>query len=261
MVTEHFIELGYSFVIESLPRNTMTSPASYRIMLVEDDLELAELIKDFLQNYEFQIDIVSDGFHAVDEILSNQPDLVILDIMLPGQSGMEVCKAIRSKYHGMILMQTALDDDIDQVMGLELGADDYIVKQVKPRLLLSRIRALLRRHERLTTEGSKDDLQLGPLVINLQHRSVTLHQQALKLTTSEFELLLLLARHVGQVVSRDDIAQHIRGFEYDGLDRSIDRRISRLRRTLNDDPNEPTLIKTIRGVGYQLCASSWETSL
>tara|TARA_Y100001956_G_scaffold50235_1_gene48878 strand:+ start:745 stop:1455 length:711 start_codon:yes stop_codon:yes gene_type:complete len=235
----------------------MTTPIS-RIILVEDDNELAELIRDFLHNYEFSVTIVSDGLLAVDTILSQQPDLVILDVMLPGQSGMEVCRAIRAHYAGMILMQTALDDDIDQVMGLELGADDYIVKQVKPRLLLSRIRALLRRHERNVASSSKHELRIGDLVINLQHRSVELNQQAIKLTTSEFELLLLLAKNVGQVVSRDDIAQQIRGFEYDGLDRSIDRRISRLRRTLNDDPNQPELIKTVRGVGYQLCMTSLE---
>ena len=239
----------------------MNSSNPFNIILVEDDLELAELIQDFLQNYEFTIEIVSDGITAVNEILSKQPDLVILDIMLPGQSGMDVCRSIRSNYHGMILMQTALDDDIDQVMGLELGADDYIVKKIKPRLLLSRIRALLRRHDRNTLDNDKDQLQFGPLAINLQHRAVTLNQQPIKLTTSEFELLYLLAQNVGQVVSRDDIAQHIRGFEYDGLDRSIDRRISRLRRTLNDDPNEPDLIKTIRGVGYQLCATTFEASL
>ncbi|MEZ9231352.1 winged helix-turn-helix domain-containing protein [Vibrio amylolyticus] len=231
----------------------MNLSASYNLVLVEDDLELAELIRDFLQNYEFTIEIVTDGITAVNIILSTQPDLVVLDVMLPGQSGMDVCRAIRPSYHGMILMQTALDDDIDQMMGLELGADDYIVKKVKPRLLLSRIRALLRRQERNSAEGNKDILRLGPLLINLQHRTVSLNQAFIKLTTSEFELLYLLARHVGNVVSRDDIAQHIRGFEYDGLDRSIDRRISRLRRSLHDDPNEPELIKTVRGVGYQLC--------
>ncbi|WGV99430.1 winged helix-turn-helix domain-containing protein [Vibrio sp. YMD68] len=236
----------------------MNLSASFNIILVEDDIELAELIRDFLQNYEFTIEIVSDGITAVDAILTKHPDLVILDVMLPGQSGMEVCRAIRSQYLGMILMQTALDDDIDQMMGLELGADDYIVKKVKPRLLLSRIRALLRRQERNALENSQDLLQLGSLFINLQHRTVTLNQQPIKLTTSEFELLYLLARHVGSVVSRDDIAQHIRGFEYDGLDRSIDRRISRLRRSLHDDPNEPELIKTVRGVGYQLCLASGE---
>ena len=114
----------------------MNSSNPFNIILVEDDLELAELIRDFLQNYEFTIEIVSDGITAVNEILSKQPDLVILDIMLPGQSGMDVCRSIRSNYHGMILMQTALDDDIDQVMGLELGADDYIVKPIKSKLLI-----------------------------------------------------------------------------------------------------------------------------
>ncbi|CAM3130321.1 Winged helix-turn-helix domain-containing protein [Vibrio neptunius] len=234
----------------------MTVQSAHRVLLVEDDVELAELIRDFLQNYEFSVTIVTDGLEAVDRILTDSPDLVVLDIMLPGQSGMEVCRAVRPHFEGMILMQTALDDDLDQVMGLELGADDYIVKQVKPRLLLSRIRALLRRHARSLGGEKTNELRLGDLVINLQHRSVVLSQQALKLTTSEFELLLLLAQHVGQVVSRDDIAQRIRGFEYDGLDRSIDRRISRLRRTLNDDPHDPALIKTVRGVGYQLCVAS-----
>lgn len=111
--------------------NSTLSP-SYRVVLVEDDLELSELIKDFLNHYEFCVSTVADGIQAVDRILDEQPDLVILDIMLPGQSGMDVCRAVRDQYHGMILMQTALDDDIDQVMGLELGADDYVVKQVKP---------------------------------------------------------------------------------------------------------------------------------
>ncbi|WFB51172.1 winged helix-turn-helix domain-containing protein [Vibrio coralliilyticus] len=234
----------------------MKVPTPYRVLLVEDDLELAELIRDFLQNYEFTVTIVTDGREAVERILTDSPDLVVLDIMLPGQNGMEVCRAVRSHFQGMILMQTALDDDLDQVMGLELGADDYIVKQVKPRLLLSRIRALLRRHERTVAGETADELRVGALVINLHHRSVALHQQALKLTTSEFELLLLLAQHAGQVVSRDDIAQRLRGFEYDGLDRSIDRRISRLRRTLHDDPHDPAVIKTVRGIGYQLCLAT-----
>lgn len=237
----------------------MATDTTYSITLVEDDLELADLIRDFLHNHEFRVDVISDGITAVEAILSTQPDLVILDVMLPGQNGMDVCRAIRSKYRGMILMQTALDDDIDQVMGLELGADDYVVKQIKPRLLLSRLRALLRRQERQSSEPNDHEMKLGRLTINLQHRAVMVNHQAIKLTTSEFDLLHLLATRAGQVVSRDEIAQSIRGFEYDGLDRSIDRRISRLRRTLSDDPQEPTLIKTVRGIGYQLCVSDLET--
>ncbi len=127
--------------------------------------------------------------------------------------------------------------------------------------MLSRIRALLRRQERTNSENSQDLLQIGPLKIHLQHRTVSLNQANVKLTTSEFDLLHLLASNVGQVVSRDDIAQHIRGFEYDGLDRSIDRRISRLRRSLQDNPNEPELIKTIRGKGYQLCVTQGVESI
>ncbi|MCG9681464.1 winged helix-turn-helix domain-containing protein [Vibrio sp. Isolate23] len=234
----------------------MLTANTYTITLVEDDVELADLIRDFLQNYEFEVNVITDGIRAVDAILEGQPDLVILDIMLPGQSGMDVCRAIRAGYQGMILMQTALDDDIDQVMGLELGADDYVVKQVKPRLLLSRIRALLRRQQRQSASKHNDELTFGHLMINLKHRAVTIDNQLIKLTTSEFDLLHLLAKNAGQVVSRDEIAQSIRGFEYDGLDRTIDRRISRLRRTLKDDPQEPELIKTVRGIGYQLCVST-----
>lgn len=233
----------------------LMNPAShYRLMLVEDDMELAELICDYLRNYEFNVTHVSNGLEAANRIVEEQPDLVILDVMLPGQSGMDVCRAVRADYLGMILMQTALDDDIDQMMGLELGADDYIVKQVQPRLLLSRIRALLRRNQRISTSSEPSSIfEFGALKVDLQKRRVSLNNNEIRLTTAEFELLHLLAKNSGQVVSRDDIVQQIRGYEYDGLDRSIDRRISRLRRTLQDDPNKPQIIKTIRGKGYQLC--------
>ena len=123
----------------------MKVPTPYRVLLVEDDLELAELIRDFLQNYEFTVTIVTDGREAVERILTDSPDLVVLDIMLPGQNGMEVCRAVRPHFQGMILMQTALDDDLDQVMGLELGADDYIVKPFGVNEVTARIRAVTRR--------------------------------------------------------------------------------------------------------------------
>jgi len=172
-----------------------------------------------------------------------------------------VCRQVRSSYKGFILMQTALDDDIDQMMGLELGADDYVVKQVQPRLLLSRIRALLRRNDRDTDNPNltssnidSNNMNIGRLAINISHRAVYLDNKTIDLSSAEFELLYLLAKKAGQVVSRDDIVQQIRGYEYDGLDRSIDRRISRLRKKLLDDPIRPNLIKTVRGKGYQLCA-------
>ncbi|KDM90008.1 response regulator transcription factor [Photobacterium galatheae] len=227
----------------------------YTLMLVEDDQELASLIREFLETHEFRVLTVGNGQDAVSQILEKHPDLVILDIMLPGMSGMDVCRLVREDYKGMILMQTALDDDIDQVMGLELGADDYVIKQVQPRLLLSRVRALLRRMQRNTGEERVESLVVGELHIDLHRRTVFFRNQSVDLTTAEFELLYLLAQQSGEVVSREEIMQQIRGYEYDGLDRSIDRRISRLRRSLDDDPANPQLIKTIRGIGYQLCMS------
>lgn len=232
-----------------------------KIILVEDDQLLAKLIKDFLTKYEFDVFVVSEGYEAVNVILAQQPDIVILDVMLPGQSGMEVCRQVRPKYDGVILMQTALDDDIDQMMGLELGADDYVVKQVQPRLLLSRIRALLRRivpKNTISTSPvinsvSANVITLENLSINISLRKVILDAIEVELTTSEFELLYLLARTPGEPVSRDTMAQQLKGYEYDGLDRSLDRRISRLRKKLKDDIDTPKIIKTVRGKGYQLC--------
>ena len=232
------------------------------VLLVEDDKDLADLIQAFLSKYEFNVAIVSNGIEAAQRIVDEQPDLVILDIMLPGQTGMDVCRQVRSKYKGIILMQTALDDDIDQMMGLEIGADDYIVKQVQPRLLLSRVRALLRRIQ-VGAETVSDNAQqahqsmstitIGHLMINYANRSLTLSGNPVALSTAEFELLYLLATKAGQVVSRDEIVQELKGYEYDGLDRSIDRRVSRVRKKLMDDASHPVLLKTVRGKGYQLC--------
>ncbi|MGV2872256.1 winged helix-turn-helix domain-containing protein [Colwellia sp. E150_009] len=237
------------------------------ILLVEDDLLLADLIKDFLTKYEFNVSIVSDGYEAVTQIIEKQPCLVVLDLMLPGQSGMEVCRQVRSQYDGIILMQTALDDDIDQMMGLELGADDYVIKQVQPRLLLSRIRALLRRIEHkpkninetvINIDEQAKLITLDNLSINIGLRKVTLANEEVLLTTAEFELLYLLARTPGEPVSRDMMAKQLKGYEYDGLDRSLDKRISRLRKKLMDDMENPQIIKTIRGKGYQLCKQNRE---
>ena len=235
------------------------------ILLVEDDVELASLIQEFLRKNGFDVTIVGNGLEAITRILESPPDLVVLDVMLPGISGMDVCREVRTQFHSPILMLTALDEDIDQMLGLELGADDYVIKPVKPRLLLSRIRALLRRAERTlhprgagatvsesNPEQHKAQHPPAALRISAKTRGVWMNQEALSLTTAEFELLLLLAEAAGQIVSRDTIVQSLRGFDYDGLDRSIDRRISRLRKKLNDDPVDPQLIKTVRGKGYLL---------
>lgn len=230
------------------------------ILLVEDDHELAHLVSDYLSKNDFQVQIVTDGLTAVEQINQTKPSLVILDIMLPKLSGMDVCRQVRPNYAGPILMLTALDDDFDQMLGLELGADDYIVKPVQPRLLLTRIRTLLRRVIRnpaaLNSSQENTTIQIGLLSINQANRSVSVAGQTVDLTSAEFELLVLLAQDSGQVVDRNTIVQELRGFEYDGMDRSIDRRISRLRKKLQSKSNnEQEFIKTVRGKGYQLCIS------
>jgi DNA-binding response OmpR family regulator len=158
-------------------------------------------------------------------------------------------------------MLTAKDEDIDQVVGLEIGADDYVVKPAQPRLLLARIRALLRRTATGPTENSNSDnkLHFGALKISRQSRIVTLNNVTVDLSTTEFDLLCLLASHAGTILSRDQISEALTGIEYDGLDRSIDIRVSRLRRLLNDDSHNPKGIKTVRGQGYLFVADGWAT--
>jgi two-component system OmpR family response regulator/two-component system response regulator RstA len=228
---------------------------SNNILLVEDDAELASLVQVYLEKNAYVVDVVSDGLIAEEKIISDQPSLVILDIQLPGKNGMDVCREVRSSYKGPILMLTALDDDIDQMLGLELGADDYIVKPVQPRLLLTRIRALLRRvpfSGNSVSSLASSAIRAGALNIDINNRRVTINDSEVELTSAEYELLLLLAQDLGHVVERDTIVQELRGFEYDGLDRSVDRRISRLRKKLITC-SKSTAIKTVRGRGYQLC--------
>ena len=223
-----------------------------KLLLVEDDESLAAVMQEYLEKHGFQVEIEYRGDRAVETIKSMQPDLVILDIMLPGKDGFTVCREIRPGYLGPIIMLTARDEDMDQVVGLELGADDYICKPVQPRLLLARIHAVLRRLRPQTHRKGSNRVQFvfGDLAIDEASREVHKNGALIDLTTAEFDLLLLLATHAGTILSREDILQKIRGIDYDGIDRSIDLRISRLRKKLGDDPERPGLIKTVRGQGY-----------
>jgi two-component system OmpR family response regulator/two-component system response regulator RstA len=180
--------------------------------------------------------------------------------MLPGMDGLSICREMRKQFDGPILIFTAKDTDIDQVIGLEAGADDYVCKPADPIVVLARTRALLRRAEQSdSTQGRRDDIVLGGLRISEASQQVWLDGQAITLTTQEFELLVLLARRSGHVLSREEIYRSIRGIEYDGMDRSIDGRISRLRKKLNDDADAPTRIKTVWGKGYLLAPDAWGT--
>lgn len=232
---------------------------STRILLVEDDDRLAELTAEYLRRNDLEVIIEGRGDVAETRILQEQPDLVILDVMLPGKDGFEVCRAVRPHYRGVILMLTARDEDFDQILGLEMGADDYIAKPVQPRLLLARIKALLRRFPvgAETGQPNTEEQVFGQFRISQATRTASLAGETIDLTTAEFDLLWLLACHAGNVLSRDDLLQELRGIGFDGLDRSIDARISRLRKKLNDDPENPTRIKTVRGKGYLFSKHDW----
>ncbi|SIR94468.1 two-component system, OmpR family, response regulator RstA [Aquipseudomonas alcaligenes] len=230
---------------------------AWRILIVEDDQRLAELTQEYLQSNGLQVDIESDGGRAAARILKEQPDLVVLDLMLPGEDGLSICRKVRGQFAGPILMLTARTDDMDEVLGLEMGADDYVCKPVRPRVLLARIRALLRRSEggEAPTENPRR-LEFGPLVIDSAMREAWLRGAGVELTSAEFDLLWLLAANAGRILSREEIFTALRGIEYDGQDRSIDVRISRIRPKIGDDPMHPRLIKTVRSKGYLFVAEA-----
>ncbi|KEQ18982.1 response regulator transcription factor [Endozoicomonas numazuensis] len=224
-----------------------------RILIVEDDERLATLTRDYLENNGLSVSIEGDGGKAVNRILEERPDLVVLDLMLPGEDGVSICRRVRGQYGGQILMLTARADDLDEVLGLEMGADDYVAKPVRPRVLLARIRALLRRNQgplEEQEEESSSRLTFGPLVVDNSMREAWLHDVSVELTSAEFDLLWLLCSNAGRVLSREEIFSQLRGIEYDGQDRSIDVRVSRIRPKIGDDPMHPRLIKTVRSKGY-----------
>ncbi|MEX5560290.1 response regulator [Pseudomonas rhodesiae] len=225
---------------------------AWHILIVEDDERLAELTRDYLQSNGLRVAVEGNGALAAERIIREQPDLVILDLMLPGEDGLSICRKVREHYDGVILMLTARTDDMDQVLGLDLGADDYVCKPVRPRLLLARIQALLRRSEPAQAQALALErrLQFGPLVVDSALREAWLHDAGIELTSAEFDLLWLLVANAGRILSREEIFIALRGVGYDGQDRSIDVRISRIRPKIGDDPIHPRLIKTIRSKGY-----------
>ncbi|MEO0601301.1 MAG: response regulator transcription factor [Myxococcota bacterium] len=215
------------------------------LLIVEDDVELTELLSEYLTRQGFEVGVEHDGERAISRIVTESPDAVILDVGLEGMDGLTVCRRVREQYDGPILIYSARGDDIDQTIGLELGADDYVPKPASPRLLVARLRAVLRRREPRTQR-----VEVGPLSINASARSVTMHGEGVELTTAEFDLLWALARNAGRPMSRQELMKACRGIDYDGLDRSLDVRVAKLRQRLGNLGRR--LVKTVRGVGYQL---------
>ena len=238
-----------------------------RVMLVEDDARLAELVMEYLNGYEFAVELVTRGDEALARFQASAPDLVVLDLMLPGTDGMVVCRQLRAVSDVPILILTAREDSYDEVSGLEQGADDFVNKPVQPRVLLARLRALARRRQVVAAEPAAAGpvtvsgtdatpvYTFGALRIVTADRSVVWRGQECVLSNTEYKLLLVLAESAGRVLSRDALLKKMRGIEFDGLDRSIDNAISKLRRRFDD--TDSSKIKTVWGEGYLFSPSAW----
>ncbi|GAA6151540.1 response regulator transcription factor [Pseudoteredinibacter isoporae] len=227
--------------------------AKSKLLIVEDDEGLAQLIADFFSRYEFDCGMELNAVQAPERILNEQPDLLILDLMMPDIDGVEICRQVRDKFRGKIIMLTARTDLMDQIAGLEMGADDYIPKPVEPRLLLAKARSVLRRDSHTTSTPENSDqnrFAFGDITINLRHRTVQKGEDLVNLSGPEVEILTLFLKNPGKVIDREFILQNLRGIEYDGRNRQVDITVSRLRSKLEHDTKNPKLIKTIRNRGY-----------
>ncbi len=235
----------------------MTQATEKLILLVEDDELSAVSLKLFMEKRGFRVEHERRGDRAVERILTLKPDAVLLDCNLPGKDGFDICREVRSQYGGAILMLTARTEDVEQVLGLGLGADSYLLKPATPHLVMAHVSACLRRLQN-TQEVEPDDQRFGQFSINRATRTVRLGNVEVFFSTVEFDLLWLLASKAGNVLSRDDITIGLRGVEYDGMNRSIDMRVSRLRKALGDDADNPQRIKTVRGKGYLFSRTDWD---
>lgn len=227
-----------------------------KILVVDDEKPIADILQFNLKKEGFDVYCAYDGNEAVEMVDEIQPDLILLDIMLPMRDGMEVCREVRKKYEMPIIMLTAKDSEIDKVLGLELGADDYVTKPFSTRELIARVKANLRRHQQLATQASAEEdtneIEIGSLVIHPDAYVVSKRGETIELTHREFELLHYLAKHIGQVMTREHLLQTVWGYDYFGDVRTVDVTVRRLREKIEDSPSHPAWIVTRRGVGYYL---------
>jgi two-component system phosphate regulon response regulator OmpR len=230
-----------------------------RILVVDDDEKLQRLLKEYLENNGFRVLSLMDGSQVLKTIRTTPPDLIILDIMLPGKDGLEILKEIRWEYLIPVIMLTAKGEATDRIVGLELGGDDYLPKPFNPRELLARIKAILRR----VVSGEKDDssrkerlyIKAGGLTLNTARQTVSMEDQELELSSAEYRILEVLMKHPNTVLSRDQLMNLARGRDFMAFDRSIDVHISKIRSKLESDPHSPKKIKTIWGSGYMFIDS------
>lgn len=226
------------------------------ILVVDDEKPIADILQFNLVKEGYKVICAYDGDEALEKVEEVKPDLMLLDIMLPKRDGMEVCREVRKKYDLPIIMLTAKDSEIDKVLGLELGADDYVTKPFSTRELIARVKANMRRHQTVTTTEEvveeNNDIVIGSLTIQPDAYLVLKRDESIELTHREFELLHYLAKHIGQVMTREHLLQTVWGYDYFGDVRTVDVTIRRLREKIEDNPSHPTWIVTRRGVGYYL---------
>jgi two-component system phosphate regulon response regulator OmpR len=226
-----------------------------KILVVDDDLRLRDLLKRYLSEQGFAADTVADAVAMDRQLQRVRYDLLVLDLMLPGEDGLAICRRLRSSGNGVaIIMLTAKGDDVDRIVGLEVGADDYLAKPFNPRELVARIHAVLRRQAPTPTPGAPTTepkvVEFGPFALHLANRALTRDEAPIALTTGEFALLKVLALHPREPMSRDKLMDLARGREHESYDRSIDVQVSRLRKLLGEDPQQPSYIQTVWGFGY-----------
>ncbi len=226
-----------------------------KILVVDDDLRLRDLLKRYLTEQGFGVDTAPDAAAMDRQLQRVRYDLIVLDLMLPGEDGLAICRRLRAAQNDVaIIMLTAKGDDVDRIVGLEMGADDYLAKPFNPRELVARIHAVLRRQSPAQTPGAPTlepkVVPFGPFELHLASRSLTREAQPVPITTGEFALLKVLALHPGEPMSRDKLMDLARGREHESYDRSIDVQVSRLRKLLGEDPQQPRFIQTVWGFGY-----------
>lgn len=223
-----------------------------KVLVVDDDEKILKVLTVYLEKEGYTVLTARDGLDAVDKARKLEPDIILLDVMLPNLDGWEVCKEVRRNSVVPIIMLTARDAEADRVIGLELGADDYVVKPFSPREIIARIRAIFRRVQPAQRGSEEYVLQIGELILNKNNYSVTVAGFPIEVTPTEYKLLELLLAHPGQVFSRLQLVENIQGYAFEGYERTMDSHIKNLRKKLNASPNEPHYIKTIYGVGYKL---------
>ena len=220
------------------------------ILVIDDDQRLRDLVAEYLSTRGFAVQTAADGEAGLAALASRAPDLIVLDVMMPGRDGFEIVREIRKDSRVPIIMLTARGDETDRIVGLELGADDYLPKPFNPRELLARIQAVLRRVANDDAQTTR--LTAGPLIIDVDRRQVELRGEPIELTTTEFEILRTMVANAGRVISRERLMELARGEDFASFDRSVDVHVSHIRKKLGDDPRRPTFVKTVRGVGYTI---------